>query len=178
MIDWDLAKKLWDEPPQPIKEKQMVKRTYSKDYNEEPDQKAFNLPSQKEHLFQVTDIFTCEDEVGQKLKLDMDTVSVKLEIVGGEEAGRTLLQRLTLDENHKGFFATRLFLKVLGFDYKGTGLTIDTDLWVGNQLYATVVHNSKYANIDQYNFDKKIEQPVKSINPGGVTSPENIAWED
>jgi hypothetical protein len=28
------------------------------------------------------------------------------------------------------------------------------------------------------NFDKKIEQPVKSNNPGGVTSPENIALED
>lgn len=156
----------------------MVKRTYTKEYNEEPDQAKFDLPSEKEHLFQVTDIFTCNDEMGQKLKLDNDSVSVKLEIVGGEEAGRTLLQRLTLDENSKGFFATRLLLKALGFDYKGTGLTIDTDMWCGCQLYATVIHNDKYANINEYNFDKKIEQPRKFIPGVTVTDPKDIAWED
>lgn len=176
MIDWELAKKLWDEPPEPIKEKQMVKRTFTKDYNDEPENAKFDLPSEKEHCLQVTDIFTCEDEMGQKLKLDMDTVSVKLEVVGGEEAGRTLLQRLTLDENNKGFFATRLFLKVLGFDYKGTGLIIDTDMWVGCSLYATVVHNGKYANIEQYNFEKKIEHPVKEVKQ--TINPEDISWND
>lgn len=177
MIDWKLAEKLWNETPNIIKENQMVKRTYSKDYSEEPDQAKFDLPSEKEHFFQVTDIFTCEDEMGQKLKLDIDTVSVKLEVVGGEEAGRTLLQRLTLDENSKGFFATRLFLKVLGFDYKGLGLSIDTDMWCGNQLYATVIHNGKYANISEYNFDKKVEQQYKPP-VGQVSDPKDISWEE
>lgn len=153
-----------------------MKRTYTKDYTEEPEQPKFDLPSEKEHLFQVSDIFTCNDEMGQKLKLDNDTVSVKLEVCGGEEEGRTFLHRLTLDENNKGFFATRLFLKAIGMDYKGKGLTIDSDMWVGCQLYATVVHNGKYANIDQYNFDKKIEQPIR--NPGGIINPGDIQWQD
>lgn len=161
----------------------MVKRTYNKDYNEEPEQASFDLPSEKEHLFQVTDVITCEDELGAKLKLDSDTVSVKLEVVGGDEAGRTLLQRLTLDENNRGFFATRLFLKALGFDYKGKGLAVDTDMWCGCSVYATVVHNGKYANIDEYNFDKRIEQKNKPpvFNPGGATQqidPKDIQWEN
>lgn len=154
----------------------MVKRTYTKDYQEEPETAKFDLPSEKEHLFQVTDIFTCNDEMGQKLKLDQDSVSVKLEVVGGEEEGRTLLQRLTLDENNRGFFATRLFLKAIGQDYKGSGLMVDTDMWPGSQMYAKVIHNGKYANIDTYNFDKKIVQKV--INPDNVKSPEDIAWEE
>lgn len=158
----------------------MVKRTYDLP-EEEPEQKAFDLPSEKEHLFQVTDIFTSQDEMGQKLKLDDNTVSVKCEVVGGDEEGRTLLQRLTLDQDHKGFFATRIFLKAIGQDYKGNGLTIDTDMWVGSQFYATVVHNGKYANIHEYNFDKRIEQknkPVVNANPGGITNPSEIAWEE
>ena len=158
----------------------MVKRTYTKEYNEEPEESKFYLPSEKEHLFQVTDIITCEDELGAKLKLDMDTVSVKLEIVGGEEAGRTLLQRCSLDENWKGFFATRLFLKAIGEPYKGSGLELDTDRWAGRQLYATVIHNGKYANISEYNFDKKIEQTVpRETKP--IQTPEEIEkmnWEN
>lgn len=156
-----------------------MKRTYTKDYNDEPEQAKFDLPSEKEHLFQITDIYTISDEMGQKLKLDNDSVSVKLEVVGGEEEGRTLLQRLTLDENAKGFFATRLFLKALGMDYKGTGLIVDSDLWVGLQLYATVIHNGKYANVNQYNFDKKIDQKPQQIkNPDGVVNPSDISWEN
>lgn len=155
----------------------MVKRTYSKEYNEEPEEAKFDLPSEREHLLQITDIITVEDELGQKLKLDMDTVSVKLEVIGGEEAGRTLLQRLTLDETNKGFFATRLFLKAIGMDYKGKGLVIDTDMWVANQLYAIVVHNGKYANIDTYNFDKKIQQPKSTV---GMTPDQidKMNWEE
>lgn len=155
-----------------------MKRTYTKNYQEEPEQAKFDIPSPKEHLFQITDIFTCEDEMGHKLKLDQDTVSIKLEVVGSDEAGRTLLQRLTLDENNKGFFATRLFLKVLGMEYKGQGLSIDTDMWCGLQLYATVVHNGKYANIDQYNFDKKIEQPFRPGREDKPMEPKDIQWEN
>jgi hypothetical protein len=153
----------------------MVKRTYSKYYNEEPEQAKFDLPSEKEHLFQVTDVITFEDELGTKLRLDPDTVSVKLEVVGGEEQGRTLLQRLSLDENWKGFFATRLFLKAIGEPYKGAGLEIDTDRWIGRQVYATVVHNGKFANIDQYNLEKRIEQ-YKSPIEKPITDPADIKW--
>lgn len=118
----------------------------------EPEQKTFLLPSEKEHLFQITDIFTCEDEMGQKLSLDENTVSVKCEVVG-EEEGRTLLQRLNLYEEGKGFFATRLFLKAIGEEYKGA-ISIDTDEWQDKQFHATVVHNGQYANIDKY-IDEK-----------------------
>lgn len=152
----------------------MVKRTYDLP-EEEPEQSAFEKPSQKEHLFQVVDIFTSADEMGRKLKLDDNTVSVKCEIVGGDEEGRTLLNRLSLDENWKGFFFTRLFLKAIGQDYKGKALLIDTDLWCGCQFYATVIHNGEYANIKEYNFDKIIKQ---SNNPGKTTDPKDIAWEE
>ena len=152
----------------------MVKRTINAD-NNEPEQKEFDRPTEKEHLFQVTDIFDYTSEMGQKLALNDTTVSIKLEVVSGDEAGRTLLQRMDLDENGKGFWATRLFLKATGQDYKGS-ITIDTDLWCGLQLYGTVKHNGDYANIKEYNFDKKIEQPNRSMNPGNITDPKEIAW--
>ena len=120
----------------------------------EPDQATFELPSEGEHLFQVSDIFTCEDQIGQKMGLNENTVSVKCEVVGGKEAGRTLLNRLSLDMDFKGFFATRLFLKAIGEPYKGKKIDIDTDIWQSKQFYATVVHNGKYANIDTYSMDK------------------------
>jgi len=131
----------------------MVKRRYNMPDNE-PDQATFELPSEKEHLFQVTDVFTSDDEMGEKLGLNEDTVSVKCEVVGGKEEGRTLLNRLSLDMEWKGFFATRLFLKAIGEEYKGKKVDIDTDEWVGKQFYATVIHNGKYANIDTYSTEK------------------------
>ncbi len=155
----------------------MVKRTVNAGEGE-PEQKQFDLPSEKEHLFQVVDVFTSSDEMGVKLGLDDNTVSAKLEVVGGEEQGRTLLCRLSLDPSWKGFFATRLFLKAIGMDYKGADLVIDSDMWVGNQVYATVVHNGKFANIDTFNFDKKVEQPKKFVPGVSVTDPKDIAWED
>lgn len=130
----------------------MVKRNYSMP-NEEPDQTVFEKPSEKEHLFQVVDVFDTDNHP-QGFDVPDNIVFVKLEVVGGEEEGRALLHRLTLDIKHKGFFATRLFLKALGQEYKGD-VVIDTDNWVGYELYATVIHNGKYANISDYNFDKK-----------------------
>lgn len=148
----------------------MVTRKYQMDENE-PEESKFDLPSEKEHLFQVTDIFTYEDETGVKLGLDEDTVSVKLEVVGGDEAGRTLLNRCNLDQSQKAFYFTRLFLKAIGEKYKGQ-FDIETDRWIGRQCYATVVHNGKYANIDTYNFDKRIEPLVIK------TKKDEIAWEE
>lgn len=153
----------------------MVKRTANSDQNE-PEQKKFDRPSEKEHLFQVTDIFDYQSEMGQKLGLDDSTVSVKVEVVGGDEAGRTMLIRLSLDDKHKGFFFTRMFLKATGQDYKGV-IAIDTDLWCGLQFYSSVKHNGDYANIKEYNFDKKIVQVHKPIsNPDGVNDPKEIVW--
>lgn len=169
MIDWKLAEQLWNNIET---EKLMVKRTYSKEYNEEPEQKKFDLPTEKEHLLQVTNVFT-KDDNPFKNGLPDDIVSAQLEVVGGDETGRTLLCRLSLDEMSKGFFATRVFLKGIGEPYKGNGLEVDTDRWIGRQAYATVVHNGDYANIDQFNFDKKIEQYKKP-----VINAEDINWTD
>lgn len=162
----------------------MVKRKASGN-NEEPEQKRFDLPSEKEHLFQVVDIFTCDDETGQKMGLDADTVSVKCEVCGGDEEGRTLLQRLSLDDKWKGFFATRLFLKACGLPYMGDEFPIDTDEWPGCQFYATVVHvpskdkSKTFANVDKYNFDKKIDNShlgnKKTEEP---KKKEDIAWDE
>jgi hypothetical protein len=149
-----------------------------KDYqldDNEPEQKKFDLPSPKKHTFQVTDIYTVNDEMGQKLKLDEDTVSVKCEVVDSEEAGRTLLQRLTLNSDDKGFYYTRMFLKATSQDYKGK-CHIDTDFWCGLRFIATVIHNGKYANIDEYDFDNKPAQINRTVNPGGITDPKDIQW--
>lgn len=162
----------------------MVKRTYNLS-EDEPNIKKFDMPSEKEHLFQVTDIFTFDTEIGEKLGLDKDIVSVRCEVVGGGEEGRTLLQRINLDEANKGFFATRLFLKAIGESYKGASLEIDTDRWIGRQFYATVIHNSnkkdeskKYANIDIYNFDKQVEQFKKPEVKKQTTESKEIAWDE
>lgn len=152
-----------------------MKRTYNTDQNE-PEKKEFPKPTEKEHLFQVTDIFDYTSSIGQRLALNDETVSVKIEVAGGDEEGRTMLIRLSLNDQDKGFFFTRMFLKATGQDYKGQ-ITIDTDMWCGLQFYATVKHNGEYANIKEYNFDKKIEQQVFKVkNPDGVTKPEEIQW--
>ncbi len=140
----------------------------------EPDQKQFALPTEKEHLFSVTDIYEFDSPIGMKLGLDQDTVSVKAEVTGGEEEGRSLLIRLSFNPDWAGFFATRLFLKAIGLPHKGQ-IDIDTDQFQGRQFYATVVHNDKYANIDKYNFDKIIEQPVLKTQ---LKKDESMAWDD
>lgn len=155
----------------------MVKRTFNMPETE-PDMKEFKIPSEKEHLFQVVDVYTSNDETGRKFGLDDDTVIAKLEVCGGDEEGRSMLNRVTLDESHKGFFATRLFLKAIGEDHKGQ-VTIDTDFWPGKQFYATVIHQEHkgkiYANIGNYNFDKQVEQI--SITSQKKSSDE-IAWDE
>lgn len=161
----------------------MVKRNYSGDYKNEPEQSSYKLISTGEHLFQVTDVITFDTEIGTKLNLDENTVVAKCEVIGGQDEGLELLQRLSLDENWKGFFATRLFLKAIGEPHKGEGFDLDSDRWVGKQFYGDVVHNKSkdkdkektYANIGRYNFDKTIEKP---INQDGVIKPEDIKWDE
>ncbi|MFH1289972.1 MAG: hypothetical protein ABIH92_01040 [Nanoarchaeota archaeon] len=137
----------------------------------EPDQKSFELPSEKEHCFFVVDIL---DDIDP----DPDVIHVKLEVVEGEEAGRTLLNRLNLDENFKGFFAVRLFLKAIGLPHKGK-VEIDTEDFIGRQFYATVRHSAdgKYANIDQYNFEKIVEQPQLPKTEEKEKDDEEVEWD-
>ena len=149
----------------------MVRRSY--DLQDEEPNKSFPLPSEVvEHCFMVSDVFLTSDE---------NVVRVKLEVCGGDEEGRSILNRLTLDENGKGFFATRIFLKAIGEPYKGKGVKLDTDNWIGRQFYATVLHNGKYANLDQVNFEKKVDSGIKGsdddpFNPGPDAGAR--AWDD
>ncbi len=165
MIDWELAEKLWNQP----KEIDMVKRTYNVEETE-PEQTSFNIPSEKEHLLQVVD-FVDQD--------DPDVILVKIEVVGGDENGRSLLNRCTLDQEAKGFFFTRMFLKAIGEPYKGV-FEIESDRWIGRQFYGRVAHTASkgktYANIGEYNFDKVIEQYKAPV--GQPAKPEDIAWEN
>ena len=107
---------------------------------------------------------------------------VKLEIIGGEEEGLTMLNRVNLDPDWKGFYFTKLFLKAIGEPYKGE-FEVDTDRWVGRQFYATVKHTPSkdgaktYANIGEYNFDKPVEQYKAPVGQT-VSDPKDIAWED
>src|SRR3990167_9270203 len=159
-----------------------MKRTYDLP-DKEPDLFRNELPSEGNHVLQVVDVFTREDETGMKLNLGEDDISVKLEVAEGPETGLSLLHRLTLDENYKGFFATRLFLKAIGQPYKGQGITIDTDTWPGEQFSAFLVHNKGknakvYANIDTYNFDGSYD-PSKIPDPVPKKESEiNKAWDE
>lgn len=177
MIDWKLAEEIWNSTLPPKTEKPMVKRSVNAG-NNEPEQMQYELPTAKEHLFQVVDVFDSSYE-GNKFNLDDNTVIAKMEVVGGEEEGRTLLQRLSLDDSWKGFFATRLFLKAVGEPYK-YAIDIDTDRWIGRQTYALVVHaqskGKTYANIWEFNFDKVVEQYKKPV--GEVNKLDDIAWNE
>lgn len=160
----------------------MVKRNANAP-DQEPEQASFEMPSEKEHLLQVVDIFD-QNTDANKFDLDANTVLAKCEVVGGEEEGRSLLNRMSLDDGWKGFFATRLFLKAIGEPYKGKDFPIDTDNWVGRQFYATIVHNEskgkKYANIKEFNFEKMVDNsgaPTK-VQEQAETNPDNIAWDE
>lgn len=154
-----------------------MKRNYNTE-DKEPSESNFKIPSEKEHLFQVIDV----NSLVTPSTTDDNIQLVKLEVVGGEEEGLTLLNRVNLNSDWKGFYFTVLFLKAIGESYKGE-FEIDTDRWLGRQFYATVKHTRSkdgtktYANIDQYNFDKPIEQykpPVES----GTIDPKDIAWDN
>lgn len=156
----------------------MVKRVIVD--NKEPEESNFKLPSEREHLMVITDVnpLVVPDGTDDNIQI------VNLEIVGGDEEGLTLLNRYNLDQNDKAFYYTRLFLKAIGEPYKGE-FDIDPNRWLSKQFYATIKHTESkgktYANIGEYNFDKKIEQqyqsPVGEIkNPDGIKSPEEINW--
>lgn len=164
----------------------MVQRTASAP-NEEPVQQDFDKPSEKEHLFQVADIFDQNEHPDGFDIDDPDIVFAKCEVVGGDEEGRTLLNRCCIDDSRKEFYYTRMFLKAIGCKYKGDNFPIDSDEWQGRQFYATVVHtvNKKdpskpFANIKEYNFEKMVEQPITGLDGGSDTAkPEGeIAWDE
>lgn len=164
----------------------MVKRTVTAP-NDEPEQGKFKLPSEGEHLFQVVEKWAD--------KTDDNVIITKLEVAEGDEIGRSILHRVNLDSEWKGFFLTRLFLKAIGEPYKGE-FEVDDDMWIGKCFYASVIHNKEkdkrtgevvpngktYANIDQFNFDKLADN---SGSPTKMTPEEKqkaidsnqIAWD-
>lgn len=151
-----------------------MKRTYHTDENE-PTESQFKIPTEGEKLFQVTDINPAVTPSGE----DDNIQVVKLEIVGGDDNGLSILTRVNLNQDEKAFYFARLFLKAIGEPYKGQ-FEIETDRWIGRQFYATVKHTSSkgktYANIGEYNFDKKVEEVYQAPNPGGVKKPEDMDW--
>ena len=134
----------------------------------EPEESNFQLPSEKEHLLQVVDVWP-DDK-------NSDVVIAKIEVVDGDENGRSLLHRVNMNDQDKGFYYTRLFLKAIAEKYKGA-FEINDENFIGKQFYATVVHNGKYANIKEYNFDKMVEQVA---NDTDRTKPvdEEISWDE
>lgn len=147
--------------------------------NEEPQESNFKIPSEGEKLFQIIDTQPAVTPSGH----DDNIQVVHLEVVGGDEAGLTLLNRVNLNQDEKAFYFARLFLKAIGEPYKGQ-FEINTDNWQARQFYATVKHTKSkdgtktYANIGEYNFDKLIKPVLKIDNPTGVNKPEDIAWND
>jgi hypothetical protein len=154
-----------------------MKRTYNAE-DTEPEQSNFKIPSEKEHCLTVTDVNPLKLPDGTE---DDNIQIVKLEIVGGDEEGLTMINRVNLDQGEKSFYFARLFLKAIGEPYKGE-FFVETDRWIGRTFFATVKHTDfkgkTYANIAEYNFDKKVEQVFQAKNPDGVKTPEEIAWEE
>lgn len=154
-----------------------MKRSYSTD-DTEPTESNFKIPSEKEHLLQVTDVNSLKDAGGRE---DENIQIVKLEVVGGDEEGLTLLNRCNLDQGEKAFYFTRLFLKAIGEPYKGA-FELDIDHWCGRQFYATVKHakskegTKTYANISEYNFDKVVEQYKAHVGDNTDDKKEEIVW--
>lgn len=146
-----------------------MKRSVNAPENE-PEANKFAPPSEGVHSFQIIDVN--ED------KNNPDIVFVKMEVCSALDNGRSISNRINLDENSKGFFATRLLLKAIGEPYKGS-IDIDTDMWVGKTLVATIVHNKvekngtikTYANIGEYLFEQPVEVAEK-------TEPAPVAWEE
>lgn len=139
----------------------------------EPEQRKFELPSEAEHLFQIVD--ATED------KQNSSIITVKLEVAEGEELGRSILHRVNLDSEWKGFFLTRLFLKAIGEQYKGA-IEINSDMWIGKCFYASIIHNTgkngkTYANIDEFNFEKVVEQQPTQQKDAEQTEAEK-AWDE
>lgn len=143
----------------------------------EPEQSNFKIPSEGEKLLQITDFW--ED------KNDSDVQVVKMEVIGTEDEGLTLLQRININDKLKSFFYARLFLKAIGVPYKGS-FEIEPENWVGRQMYAVIKHSQSngktYANIAEYNFKKPVEQykaPVgEATETKPITDPKDIVWEE
>lgn len=158
----------------------MVRRTASA--KDEPEQSDFEKPSEKEHLFQVADIFDQQNHPEKMQIDDPNTVLVKAEVVGGDEKGRSILIQCTLDDSVPKFYYTRMFLKAISCQYKGDSFPIDSDEWQARQFYATVEHNKgkndkTYANIKEYNFDKMVEQ-VDNKPSSTPSTEEEVAWDE
>ncbi len=148
----------------------MVRKTATAE--NEPEESNYEHPSEGEHLFQVVDIL-------ENISTDPDIVHAKLEVVGGGEEGRSILNRCCLDDSSKAFYFTRMFLKVLGCEYKGTDFPIDSDEWIGRQAYGRVEHDGKYANVVEWNFDKIVEKAVSELQKDtGHKEPEEVAWDE
>ena len=157
----------------------MVTRTGSGE--EEPTQSSFQLPSEGvNHLFQITEVYDFENQ-HPKISLGENNTVVKLEVVGGDEEGRTMLHWVNLDDQWTGFFSTRLFLKAIGEPYKGKDFPMNTENWQTRRFLSTVTHsvsekNGKtYCNIGEYDIEESLK--IKQLG-GEVVNPEDISWDN
>lgn len=141
----------------------------------EPEESSFELPSENtEHLLQIVDYWDDKD--------DPNVIVTKLEVVCGDEEGRSLLHRVNQDDSSKEFYYTRCFLKAISEPYKGSFM-IEERNWPGRQFYASVIHNKAkngktYANIDQYNFEKMVDNSQVPKLSSTKSADNNIAWDE
>jgi hypothetical protein len=149
---------------------------YTRKMPEENQEKTFKIVSEGQHRFQITDIFSESDE----------KIVIKCEVVSDVDLGTTLLYNVSNDPANKFFWLTKIFLKAIGEPHTGE-IVIDTDAWIGRRFTGKVVHaqgkgvseGKTFANIREIipSDEKQLTIPSKN-NPGGATSPEQIAWEE
>lgn len=133
-----------------------------------------------EYVFQVTD-FKEVDRDGNDLvtKKGDPQVNLTLEVVTPEKfAGRKVWHNVIFykpdSPSIKGIGMTRHFLHCANIVYQGD-LDTDPNEFVGKRIRSTVVHNDKYVNLDRVILDESL---FTNTNPGGVSDPGSIAWEE
>jgi hypothetical protein len=140
---------------------------------------TFEKLPEGQYVFQITD-FKEVDRDGNELvtKKGDPQVNLTLEVVlPADKAGRKVWHNVIFykpdSPSIKGIGMTRHFLHCANLPYQGD-LDTDPNEFVGKRIRATVVHNDKFVNLDEIIMDEKLF----SVNPGGVTNPKDLAWEE
>lgn len=144
---------------------------YNRTLPKDDEQKKFPIISLGFHKFQITDIYS-EDE---------ENIVAKCEVIGDDDSkGISLLYRVANNPNSTFFWLTKLFLKCIGEPCEGD-VTIDPDAWIGRQFSGEIKHSEKdgktYANIKKLVYKDEPQTFVKNTSVSKPVS-DTVAWDE
>lgn len=139
--------------------------------------KDFELLPEGTYKFQITDVAEATKKQPDGTKtLVKDTLMVTCEVIEPEEhIGENKYLRTSVAGEF--LWVTKNLLKCIGQPYEGD-VVMDTDAWIGKQFFGEVKHKDGFANINKFVY-KEIKQPDVPYhvnNPGGITDPNEIKW--